>query len=868
MKNFLIIALLSFSIVMFGSTTLLSESFEGTFPPAGWTVQTTGLGFAINGAKQHTGIYSMWHNYQFIGDQDDWIITSVISVPVNFTTAALSFWQYEDWADYYDTHEVLISTDMSNWDMVYSGPGTEDTWTNVTIDISSYSGENIYVAFHYVGNTADCWYIDDVEVTTYGGFIERETGIEALEFGDIDWADFTHSGNFDIALIGNTDLSIYDTYTNLYSCNSGTSFGLYGSLPGVRGGSVQMKDIGGDTATDIIYTGSLGGSSIRYTNIFENHTLTFADQMLDNDDKILQTWSGSTDLGDYDNDGDEDILITGVSSSSGYDTEIYRNDGNYTYTNIDAGLRGVKDSDADWGDYDNDGDLDLIVTGNWYNAKTAIIYRNDSGVFTDINASLTGVINSSVDWGDYDSDGDLDLVITGMTTIGRSTKIYNNNNGVFNDISASLTGVENGSGKWGDYDNDGDLDLLITGYTVTGGISKLYRNDSGVFSDSGMEFQGVSYGKGLWADHDRDGDLDVLLYGNTGSGYILLIYENLFETANTPPTAPTELNISNSNGLMTFSFTPSTDTETPSSGLTYNAGFKVRDININSMNCASDGTRYIVCQGNIFNNTSWSIDVDKYMRPQENTPVNFYVQAIDNNFIGSPVASFSNSSFRKGDLSLRNESILNSAGELSWDADYYSEMDSYVIQFDEVSGFTSPFEESIELSKDGMKGLNYSVVISDLTSYASMVDGQTYYWRIKPLYSGSIYTTYFTAIPNSFTLYKQNQLPTAPVSGFSPANDDLETTTPMLNWNAGSDPDGHAEDLKYRLEVDNDNTFSTPVFTDTTDPGETFSQLTGLTDGLRYYYRVKTIDTDLAESAWSATQQFITVMPPQSVKIS
>src|SRR5262245_32247778 len=78
------------------------------------------------------------------------------------------------------------------------------------------------------------------------------------------------------------------------------------------------------------------------------------------------------------------------------------------------GLTGVAFSSGALGDYDNAGDLDLLRTGrDASDTPVAKLYRNDgSDVFTEVAAGLTGVFRSSVAWGDYDNDGDLDLLLT------------------------------------------------------------------------------------------------------------------------------------------------------------------------------------------------------------------------------------------------------------------------------------------------------------------------------------------------------------------------------------------------------------------------------------------------------------------------
>ncbi|MBU4486273.1 MAG: VCBS repeat-containing protein [Candidatus Delongbacteria bacterium] len=79
--------------------------------------------------------------------------------------------------------------------------------------------------------------------------------------------------------------------------------------------------------------------------------------------------------------------------------------------------------------------------------------------FVDIDAGLQGVEHSSVEWGDYDNDGDLDILLTGAEYRGdfeTFSRIYNNDNGSFTDIEAGFHDSKGGAVAWGDYDNDED----------------------------------------------------------------------------------------------------------------------------------------------------------------------------------------------------------------------------------------------------------------------------------------------------------------------------------------------------------------------------------------------------------------------------
>ena len=215
--------------------------------------------------------------------------------------------------------------------------------------------------------------------------------------------------------------------------------------------------------------------------------------------------------------------MTGLGRN-GYSTKIYRNDGDGVFTDIDAPLPGIRYGTAvAWGDYDNDGDLDLLITGESDQSElVARIYRNDgSGIFTDIEAGLPGVWIASVAWGDYNNDGNLDILLTGWAGVDRISRVYRNTgNDSFTDIHASLEGVYYGAAVWGDYDNDGDLDILITGKGANGGVTRLYRNDAAdTFSDIHAPFPPLDESAAAWGDYDNDGDLDVILSRTPNSSY-------------------------------------------------------------------------------------------------------------------------------------------------------------------------------------------------------------------------------------------------------------------------------------------------------------------------------------------------------------
>ncbi|NOR45208.1 MAG: hypothetical protein GQ534_06425, partial [Candidatus Delongbacteria bacterium] len=138
-------------------------------------------------------------------------------------------------------------------------------------------------------------------------------------------------------------------------------------------------------------------------------------------------------------------------------SKIFQNDSG-TFTDINAGLIGSDDGSVAWGDYDNDGDLDILLAGRNYEDDLALsegeydnickIYLNDSGIFTTTSINVTNKENPSLAWGDYDNDGDLDITITSGTTFTQTAMIYRNNGLVTNttpNYPTNLFSIANGS---------------------------------------------------------------------------------------------------------------------------------------------------------------------------------------------------------------------------------------------------------------------------------------------------------------------------------------------------------------------------------------------------------------------------------------
>ena len=231
--------------------------------------------------------------------------------------------------------------------------------------------------------------------------------------------------------------------------------------------------------------------------------------------------------GDYDNDGFLDLFIPNLSQKN----FLYRNTGSGGLTRVSLGaiVNDVGNSvTCAWGDYDNDGFLDLFV-GNRSGQKNFLYHNNADGTFTRITTGsiVTDIGNTEgAAWGDYDNDGFLDLFVANL---GQKNFLYHNNrDGTFTKVTAgSIVTDVAGSvcAAWGDYDGDGYLDLFVSSY---GGNNLLYRNNrDGTFTriTSGriVADGGDSVGC-AWGDYDNDGYLD--LYVSNASGQRNFLYRN------------------------------------------------------------------------------------------------------------------------------------------------------------------------------------------------------------------------------------------------------------------------------------------------------------------------------------------------------
>jgi hypothetical protein len=252
---------------------------------------------------------------------------------------------------------------------------------------------------------------------------------------------------------------------------------------------------------------------------------------------------------DYNNDSYLDIF-TNVFMDGNY---MYKNNGDNTFTEVNVGSptdnsKGISQSIA-WSDFDNDGDLDLFESNfllyfdNSTPANNNLYINNNDGTFAEIenNSPIVsdGLGANGAAWGDYDNDGDMDLYVF-STSETRNYLYRNEGDQNFERIiiePESTIKKFTYSGTWGDFNNDGFLDLFIG---VVPANKVLYTDctfkENLFFINQGdrtftRKLNGKIISDGAQAlaanDFDNDGDLDLIItHGNLAPPYLTYIYAN------------------------------------------------------------------------------------------------------------------------------------------------------------------------------------------------------------------------------------------------------------------------------------------------------------------------------------------------------
>jgi hypothetical protein len=317
--------------------------------------------------------------------------------------------------------------------------------------------------------------------------------------------------------------------------------------------SVNWIDVNGDGLDDLFISNgpSWGQNNALYLNQGDGtFTAVTADPIVSDNSP-----SDGATFADADNDGDPDAFVV---TWYGHINYYYQNQGNGQFLHLPGSLTGALGTyseTAAWGDYDNDGWVDLYLTNSDGNRRNMLYHNEGNGVFTRISegAGLDEAdFSRCVNWVDYDNDGDSDLFVTNEGN--QPNDLYRNEGGgqFTKIIQGPLVQSQRGSmsASWGDVDNDGDLDVFVANSgNFQPQSNQLFLNQgNGQFAEATTTHTtfgsdgGCSFGS-AFGDVDNDGDLDLavangfcsgaivnFIYLNDGSGHFSRVAEDDLQT--------------------------------------------------------------------------------------------------------------------------------------------------------------------------------------------------------------------------------------------------------------------------------------------------------------------------------------------------
>lgn len=299
-----------------------------------------------------------------------------------------------------------------------------------------------------------------------GQFDLQSHNLPIISFYDIDAADFDHDGDMDLLMSGTPEDALL-ARTIIAVNNGNFNFTIHPQqLTGVRSGFSRWVEINGDGYPDIYLSGTVDGQNLEHDNqvLINQKDGSFIEVT---DHGLPTVYQSDVEAADFNNDGKVDIAVTGFKDTLTYSSvtvaELYINQGDNKFQLV-QNLGSTADTNIESADFDNDGDLDMvcIIFG-----KPARIYQNNGGVFReDTRNNLFTCNQGELAVGDLDNDGDTDIIFGGKSDLVSKSVVYlNDGTGLFTEGYYPLDGYSDAYTHYalGDIDNDGDLDIFDSG---------------------------------------------------------------------------------------------------------------------------------------------------------------------------------------------------------------------------------------------------------------------------------------------------------------------------------------------------------------------------------------------------------------------
>jgi gliding motility-associated-like protein len=466
------------------------------------------------------------------------------------------------------------------------------------------------------------------------GYTLVTTAIPALTNAKAKWVDFNKDGQVDLFISGTTSMSAL--HTAIYLNNGNNTFTVI-SFTGLTDLAFDVGDYDRNGFIDIILAG-IDAGGLKKTSVFKNNNgISFTEQTF----SLTPLSKGGIVWRDLNNDGYLDILMTGLTSANQEKTLVYAGSAS-GYEAVSHELPAVSNGALISFDATNDGLQEVLLTG-LTSEGTAIstVYKINSDFAFSPFSELPSVFSfNSIAASDYNNDGFTDLFLSGLSgdDLQIKTALFQNNtlNG-FNEIPGNLQDLSAASLSLGDLNTDGLLDVVASGIDDASNKYFLYYNNTPAYAfvNANLSLPNIYNGQSALADYDNDGDLDIFQIGNSDISLQANLYKSdqAVSIINQVPAAPTTLGSTVTNSSVELTWATSTDNFTNTASLTYNLYISKNpagsNLVVSPLSDLTTGKRHVVENGNTGYATSTMFN---------SLPEGRYywsVQAIDNGYAGS-----------------------------------------------------------------------------------------------------------------------------------------------------------------------------------------------------------------------------------------
>jgi len=356
----------------------------------------------------------------------------------------------------------------------------------------------VVVEFEKGISVTDCYFYDEKkEDKFYGQLSVLPNGNSSYSISNL--ADMKSKGNNKYFIVSVVSIGLFDDDEILYDDNS-----VFNVSFSIRSRSDNKNVSSSEDVRLILDVDDL------------SNLLFSAKESITNDFNLTNSWTVSAI--DYDNDNDDDLFFTDATLTQ--PNRLYNNNGDGTFEEVKSGVLVediAKSMSSAWADFDNDGDLDVVIANSSMLPCTFFVNNGDGSFVKNTKASFTKNVGyyHHVSWVDVDNDGKLELYL-GNYLPSRFNELWRqDDNGNWSleldNVISQAVGSSVG-GTWCDYDGDGYQDLLLL--NNNGGSNRMYHNiGNGEFEEVFNEVtnHGGYSVSSTWGDIDNDGDFDLFI---------------------------------------------------------------------------------------------------------------------------------------------------------------------------------------------------------------------------------------------------------------------------------------------------------------------------------------------------------------------